>query len=156
MTWVAAAVPGSEVRQVVQDASTGDFRMVLIPFDLSVLTGIEVTGGSLGFEETALPTNGADGADPTFEVPAAGCAYIGRLTFTYLLLPPGDGLTQLSMASDLADGGSLSILFTSAGTFVYLPDDPSANRIDVPEASRRPSEGRACPVVRARFRTLSP
>jgi hypothetical protein len=156
MIWVAAGVPGSEVHQLVQDPRTGDFRLLLAPFDLSVLQGIDATGGSFGFEETGLPANGPGGSDLTVEVPGGGCAYAGRITYTYLLLPDADSLTQLSLASDLAGNGSLTILFTSAGTFVYLPDDPAAHRVDVQETSARPAEARGCPVVPARFRALSP
>ena len=156
MNWVAAGVPGSEVHQLVQDTRTGDFRMLLTAFDLSVLQGIDVTGGSFGFEETSLPANGPNGTDLAVDVPGDGCAYAGRITFTYLLLPDVDSLTQLSLAADLAGNGSLTILFTSAGAFVYLPDEPTAHRVDVPDAAGRPAEARSCPVVRARFRALSP
>jgi hypothetical protein len=156
MNWVAAGVPGSEVRQLVQDVRTGDFRLLLAPFDLSVLQGVDVTGGSFGFEETSLPANGPGGSDLTVDVPAEGCAYVGRITLTYLLMPDADSLTQLSLAADLAGNGSLTILFTSAGTFVYLPDDPGAHRVDVPAASDRPPDARSCELDRARFRALSP
>jgi hypothetical protein len=155
-SWVAAGIPGSEVTQVVQDVVAGDFRVTLTPFDVAVLGDLAVTGGSFGFEDTTLPTNGPDGTDLAVDVPGSGCAYVGRMTFTYLLLPPGDGIEQLNLASDLAAGGSLSILFTSAGTFVYLPDDPSAHRVDVPDPAERPAEARRCPVVRIRYRDLAP
>src|SRR5262245_31062434 len=155
MNWVAAGVPGSEVHQLVQDPGTGDFRLRLVPFDLAVLQGVDVTGGSFGFEETSLPTNGPNGSDLTVDVPGSGCAYAGRITLTYLLLPDADSLTQLSLGADLAGDGSLTILFTSAGTFVYLPDDPAAHRVDMPPASGRPADARSCPEARQRFRTLS-
>jgi hypothetical protein len=152
----AAAVPGSQIRQVVQDVSSGNFRVILTPFDLVVLTQVDVTGGGFGFEDTSLPTSGPNGSDLAFDVPESGCAYVGRVTFTYRLLPDTDSLTQLSIASDLAAGGSLDIWFTSAGTFVYLPDDPQSHRIEVPERSDRPPEARSCPVSRATFRVLAP
>ena len=129
---------------------------MLVPFDLAVLQGVDVTGGSFGFEETSLPANGPNGSDLTVDVPGRGCAYVGRITLTYLLLPDADSLTQLSLGADLAGDGSLTILFTSAGTFVYLPDDPAAHRVDMPPASERPAEARSCPEARARFRALSP
>jgi hypothetical protein len=152
MTWTVKGIE-EEIHQLAQNARTGDFRMVLPPGETYELTELEINDPAFGFESAGLVAHGPEGTGPLFTVPASGCLYLGRITFTYTKLPPGDTLQHLQLAGDLAQGQSLAILFTGAGTFVYFPDDPTSHRFQLPPVDRRPREARSCEASRPTFGT---
>ncbi len=143
MTWAVQGID-ENVQLIPQNPQTGDFRMVLPPGETYELTEFELNDPAFGFESAGLVPYGPTGGGPRFLVPSEGCLYLGLMTFLYTKLPPGDTLEQLSLAQEIARGQSLAILFTGAGTFVYLPDDPASHRFELPPAKRRPREARGC------------
>jgi hypothetical protein len=150
MAWTVQGIE-EEVRLAAQNLRTGDFRMVLPPGETYQLTDMDVNDPAFGFESAGLVPYGPNGGGPMFTVPPSGCLYMGRMTFAYIELPPGDSLDQLALAGEIAHDQSLAILFTGAGTFVYLPDDPGSHRFQMPPAKRRPGEARDCRATRPTF-----
>lgn len=145
---VIKAVDGdAELTQPITDA-TGGFSLSLDPGTYGLQT-LEILAPSMSDEAFELPMNG-----PTFTVPATGCVYIGRISFSYVRTPESSSpekagaLIQEAAEAFDYDPNDVGFIFLASGSLV-LPGYEAG--VTLPEKGERVSGSEDCSVTLAKF-----
>ena len=108
--------------------------MILMPAGVYSFSQVRI-----GALDSKAPTS-----NPKIIVPDKGCLYIGRISFAYILLPPGSPGEQIALIQQLAAQGK-DFVFTLA-TSGGIGMEAYSEVIEIPDESEWPSGASNCTI----------